>query len=158
VDLVRGGPYNAGNLLSGWEVPVSGTVLHRVIISMPKVVFVNEKKEIEVPAGANLRQEALKAGIDVYGGLARYLNCRGNGLCGTCRVLVKKGMDNLSPRTFIERLNFNTHPASMMYFIGHEDDMRLSCQVQVNGDCTVETRPAFNWSGDNFWQKPYPNK
>ena len=22
----------------------------------------------------------------------------------------------------------------------------------------VETRPQFNWSGENFWQKPYPNK
>ena len=29
---------------------------------MPKIVFVNEKKEIEVPDGANLRQEARKAG------------------------------------------------------------------------------------------------
>jgi len=125
---------------------------------MPKVFFVTGKKELEVPAGANLRQEAMKAGIDVYGGLTRYLNCRGNGLCGTCRVLVKKGMENLSPRTFIERLNINTHPASMMYFIGREDEMRLSCQVQVNGDCTIETHPAFNWSGENFWQKPYPNK
>src|SRR5437763_8027327 len=43
-------------------------------ISMPKVTFVNEKVELEVPAGANLRQEAMKAGIDVYGGLKRYLN------------------------------------------------------------------------------------
>jgi ferredoxin len=125
---------------------------------MPKVVFVNEKKEIEVPAGANLRLEAIKAGIPVYGGLDRYLNCRGNGLCGTCRVLVKKGMENLSPRTILERINRNLHPLGMFYAIGREDELRLSCQVQVNGDCTVETRPAFNWSGENFWQKPYPNK
>jgi ferredoxin len=125
---------------------------------MPKVVFVNEKKEIEVPAGANLRQEATKAGINIYGGLDRYLNCRGNGLCGTCRVLVKKGMENLSPRTTLERINFNLHPLGMFYALGHEDELRLSCQVTVNGDCTVETRPAFNWSGENFWQKPYPNK
>ena len=65
---------------------------------MPKVVFVKEKKEIEVPDGANLRQEARKAGIQVYRGIERFLNCRGNGLCGACRVLVKKGMENLSPQ------------------------------------------------------------
>jgi ferredoxin len=121
---------------------------------MPKVEFVNEKKVIEVPEGANLREEARKAGIDVYKGLDRYLNCRGLGLCGTCKVLVKKGMENLSPKGWRERFKL----ATMMSSIGHEDEMRLSCQVQVNGDCTVETHPAFNLSGDNFWQKPYPNK
>ena len=125
---------------------------------MPKVEFVNEKKVIEVPEGANLREEARKAGIDVYKGLDRYLNCRGLGLCGTCKVLVKKGMDNLSPKTFRERFNMNFHPLTMLARIGHEDEMRLSCQVRVNGDCTVETHPALNWSGENFWQKPYPNK
>jgi len=76
-----------------------------------------------------------------------------NGLCGTCRVLVKKGMENLSPKEARE-----DQVATMMSSIGHEDEMRLSCQVQVNGDCTIETRPPLNLSGDNFWQKPYPNK
>jgi ferredoxin len=125
---------------------------------MPKVVFVNEKKEIEVPAGANLREEAMKAGIQVYKGLSRYANCLGHGLCGTCRVLVKKGMENLSPKTTLEKLNLNAHPLTMLARIGHEDEMRLACQVRVNGDCTVQPQPAFNWSGENFWQKPYPNK
>ena len=125
---------------------------------MPKVVFVNEKQEIDVPAGSNLREAARKAGISIYKGLDRYLNCRGLGLCGTCRVLVKKGMENLSPRTLMERINFNTHPLTMFARIGHEDEMRLSCQVRVLGDCTVETTPEMNWSGETFWQKPYPNK
>jgi ferredoxin len=121
---------------------------------MPKVVIVNEKKEIEVPAGANLRKEARANGVEVYPGLNRYLNCHGLGLCGTCRVLVEKGMENLSPKGRMERIKLGT----MMSAIGHEDKMRLSCQVQVNGDCSVITRPALNLSGDNFWQKPYPNK
>src|SRR6266436_6456362 len=107
---------------------------------MPKVLFVNEKRELEVPDGANLRAEARKAGIEVYRGLERYLNCRGNGLCGTCRVLVKKGMENLSPKGTLERLKL----ASMLSSIGHEDEMRLSCQVQVRGDCSIVTRPALN--------------
>lgn len=121
---------------------------------MPKLVFVKEKKEIDVPVGANLRLEARKAGIEVYRGLERYLNCRGNGLCGACRVLVKKGMENLSPKGRLERIKLGT----MLSSIGHEDEMRLSCQVAVNGDCTIETTPPLNLSGEIFWQKPYPNK
>jgi len=125
---------------------------------MPKVTFVKEKKEVEVPAGSNLRLEALKAGVSVYPPLNHYLNCMGLGLCGTCRVLVKKGMENLNSKTLKERVNLNAHPLTMLAVLGHEDEMRLSCQVQVNGDCTIETKPAFNMNGENFWQKPYPNK
>ena len=46
----------------------------------------------------------------------------------------------------------------MLSAIGFEKEMRLACQCTVNGDCTVETRPAMNLSGENFWQKPFPNK
>src|SRR5882762_1770563 len=94
---------------------------------MPKIVFVNEKKEIEVPEGANLREEARKAGIQVYKGVNRYLNCVGHGTCGTCRVLVKKGMENLSTKGRLERFTL----FRMFSTVGHEDEMRLSCQVQV---------------------------
>jgi ferredoxin len=125
---------------------------------MPKVVIVNEKKEIEVPEGSNLRQELMKAGVPVYGTVERYLNCRGLGLCGTCKILVKKGMENLNPKTFMEKFNLNFHPLTMMARIGHEEEMRLSCQIEVRGDCTIETRPPLNLSGETFWQKPYPNK
>ena len=128
---------------------------------MPKVTIVNaknEKVEIEVPQGSNLRKEARKAGVQLYKGIDRYINCRGLGLCGTCKVLVKKGMENLNGKTMMEKVNMNLHPLTMLAVIGHEDEMRLSCQVQVNGDCTIEITPALNWSGENFWQKPYPNK
>ncbi len=121
---------------------------------MPKITFINEKKEIEVAAGANLRLEAMKAGIPIYENLHKYLNCRGLGLCGTCKVLVKSGKENLSPQSWRERLKL----ATMLSTIGHEDEIRLSCQCTVQGDCEIITRPAFNWSGENFWQKPYPNK
>jgi len=126
--------------------------------SMPKVVIANEKKEIEVPGESNLRQELMKAGVQVYGTVERYLNCRGLGLCGTCKVLVKKGMENLGPKTFVERFNLNFHPMTMLARIGHEDEMRLACQTEVRGGCTIETRPPLNLSGETFWQKPYPNK
>jgi ferredoxin len=125
---------------------------------MPKVTFVNEKLEVEVAVGANLREEARKAGIPIYSGMDRYVNCRGMGMCGTCKVVVKSGMENLSPKGLIERANLNFHPMTMLACIGQEDRMRLACQVHVNGDCAIETQPGLNWSGENFWQKPYPNK
>jgi ferredoxin len=112
------------------------------------------------------------------GFLGRYLNCRGHGSCGTCKVLVKKGMENLTPKSmsveqakeYMEKLAAGqAKPGKkgplerftlgrMFSSIGHEEEMRLSCQVKVHGDCTVELHPGFNWDGDNFWQKPYPNK
>ncbi|MCI0335343.1 MAG: (2Fe-2S)-binding protein [Planctomycetes bacterium] len=121
---------------------------------MPKITLVNEKREIEIPAGSNLRMELLKAGAQVYPGLAKYLNCFGNGQCGTCKVLVKKGMENLSPKGMLEKMRLGI----MLSAIGYENELRLSCQCTVNGDCSIETRPQPNLSGENFWQKPYPNK
>ena len=122
---------------------------------MPKITFVNEKKEIEVPAGSNMRDEARKAGIQMHPSFPPF-NCLGHGLCATCRVLVKKGMENLSKRGLVEKLSLNTIHA--FESIGHEDEMRLACQTTVNGDCTIETKPPMNISGEVFWQKPYPNK
>lgn len=124
---------------------------------MPKIKFVNEKKEIEVAEGANLREEARRAGVEVYKGMSRYMHCPGIGACGTCRVLIKEGGENLNKKTLREKMVFNMHPLVMFSAIGNEDEIRLSCQVQVNGDCVVETAPDFV-SGENFWQKPYPNK
>jgi ferredoxin len=130
---------------------------------MPKVTFVNEKKEIEVAQGANLREEARKAGIQLYWGPYRVLNCHGFGTCGTCTVLVKKGMENLNQKTLIERINLNVihpiaHPIAGWMVIANSDEVRLACQVKVLGDCSVETRPKTDLSGETFWQKPYPNK
>jgi ferredoxin len=156
---------------------------------MPKVVFIKgkDKKEVEVPEGAVLRDAALQAGVQVNffplelgnGFVGRFLNCHGLGHCGTCKVLVKKGMENLAPkgmsveefRKHRENVEKGVEKAGeqkkfiekftlwrMFSSIGHEDEMRLSCQVAVHGDCTIELAPTFNWDGDNFWQKPYPNK
>ncbi|MGF1583220.1 MAG: 2Fe-2S iron-sulfur cluster-binding protein [Gemmataceae bacterium] len=120
---------------------------------MPKVTFVNEKTDVEVDAGANLRKSALSNGVQVYDGPTRWFNCMGHGTCGTCMVLVKEGKENLSPKTLIEKMSFMLSLA----VVGHEEEARLSCQTRVLGDCKVQTT-GFNWTGENFWQKPYPNK
>ena len=114
---------------------------------MPVVNFVNEKKEIQVPEGANLRREAVKAGVLLYPHIHRVFNCHGLGTCGSCRLLITKGAQNASPMGLLER----TRLKMSMAYVGNEDTMRLACQTQVNGDMTVVTKPALNLWGENFY-------
>lgn len=58
---------------------------------MPVINFVNEKKQIEVPEGTNLRKAAMQAGVQLYPHVHQYLNCHGLAQCGSCRVLVTSG-------------------------------------------------------------------
>jgi len=121
---------------------------------MPTVKFVNEKIEFQVPEGANLRAEAKNAGIQVYSGVNKALNCHGLGLCGTCRVTIVKGIENASPMGLKENFTFHNpfpDPRTCLAFIGNEKNMRLSCQTRVMGDMEVVTHPPLNWFGDNFF-------
>ncbi len=136
---------------------------------MPTVKFVNEKKEIEVAEGANLRKEAIKAGINTHQGLNgfgasinKHLNCHGLAQCGTCRVRIVKGIQNTSPMGLVEKLRFRCpfptpvtpgglDPLPCIAFVGNEDTMRLACQTIVHGDIEVETGPPVNLYGDNFF-------
>ena len=110
---------------------------------MPKVTFTREKKTVECDEGEKLRNVAIANEIELYPGMKRYFNCRGFGQCGECRVHVIKGMENLAPKTFLEKIRI----AVSWFKIGNEDKVRLSCQSKVLGDCDVETQPEFNWFG-----------
>ena len=97
---------------------------------MPKVTLPKEKKEIEVPAGANLREALQREGIEVYAGLSRYVNCFGHSMCGECRVHVTKGMENLSKPGIFEKAKL----ATMLATLGNEKTIRLACCCQVRQD------------------------
>ena len=114
---------------------------------MPVVKFIDEKKEIQVPEGANLRREAIKAGVQLYPGIHRALNCHGFGQCAACRVLIVKGVENASPPGFVEKLWMKRSLA----YIGNEETMRLACQTAVLGDMEVQTKPPMNLFGENFF-------
>jgi len=114
---------------------------------MPTIKFINEKKEVQVPDGSNLRHEAMAAGVGLYPGINKVLNCHGFGHCGSCRVLITKGMENASPMRLWERLRLKYS----MAFIGQEDTMRLACQTKVHGDMEVQTKPPLNLFGENFY-------
>jgi ferredoxin len=120
---------------------------------MPKVKFVKEKKEVEVEPGANLRKVALNEGIELYPGLHQYVNCMGFGQCASCRVLVSKGVENLSPQGTWEKLRLLLGPMTHFARLEHEKNLRLACQARINGDIEVETKPEVKWfwHGDRFW-------
>ena len=100
---------------------------------MPTIEFLIEKKKIKVGQFANLRKAALKQGIDVYQGIDRILHyyCPGLGLCGTCTMEVVEGMENLTPKTWVERLRLQMK--------GCHPNIRLSCQTCVIGDVCMIT-------------------
>jgi ferredoxin len=136
---------------------------------MPVIKFVNEKKEIEVPHGANLRAEAVKAGINmnclvrgvsegidkVTERISKVLNCHGFGVCGTCRVRITSGIENTNPLTFCEKVKFKYVPfpdfIPLLAYLGNEDTMRLACRTKVHGDITVESKPELNLFGESFF-------
>ena len=110
---------------------------------MPKIYFSREFKEIEVPEGQDLRNIALQHGIPIYAGIQSLLNCRGRGLCGTCKVRVKP-QNVLSEKTAPEVAKLpQTDPT-----------IRLACQTFVYGNCEVQTypRPRQGWMEHKVYQ------
>jgi ferredoxin len=128
-----------------------------------------------VPEGANLRTEAVKAGINLnkaitgvtdgidnfVASINKYVNCSTlscgliNGSCGTCRVNIVKGMENTNKLTTKEWVRFKTplipDPLPALAYIGNEDKMRLACCTKVYGDIEVESGPPVNIYGENFF-------
>ena len=97
---------------------------------MPLVTFVKQELSIEVPEGANLRDLALENKIDLYAFPDSLLNCRGRGLCGTCRVQVDDHRA-LSERTITDEKKNGWEGKTY----------RLACQSQVLDDVSVVTSP-----------------
>lgn len=98
---------------------------------MGNIKFIKENKEIIAADGANLRLKAIENGIDIYKFLGKMTNCGGGGQCATCIVEVVEGLENLSPRTDVEKRKFKNKP----------DNYRLACQTLVNGPVSVVTKP-----------------
>ncbi|NUO83128.1 2Fe-2S iron-sulfur cluster binding domain-containing protein [candidate division KSB1 bacterium] len=100
---------------------------------MPTVTFQNENIKVEVPEGATLRKAANKAGVSVYGGPNKLLNCRGFGLCGSDKITVTPDTCVSKP-SFFEKLQF-----------GEGTKTRLACQAKITGDVIVNTALAMEY-------------
>jgi len=100
---------------------------------MAEVYFQEDDIRTQAEEGANLRKVARKCGAQIYGGINKWINCRGLGLCGTDRVTIDPGA-NVSNRTWKEGLHFDSR-----------SNIRLACQVKVLGDITVSNAPAIEY-------------
>ncbi|MFM7512285.1 MAG: 2Fe-2S iron-sulfur cluster-binding protein, partial [Cyanobium sp.] len=70
---------------------------------MPVIRFVREGVDVECYPGENLRDVALREGIELYGLKGKLGNCGGCGQCITCFVDVEgAGSAALSPQTAVE--------------------------------------------------------
>lgn len=87
---------------------------------MPRVTFADAEKTGEFPAGKTLLAIARELGVRV-GSV-----CGGDGACGTCRISVVDGWEQLSPPTPDETYKELEAP------------YRLSCQARLIGDVVVK--------------------
>ena len=100
---------------------------------MPTVRFYREDVSCEVADGANLRQVALEAGVQIYRSWHIPMNCKGAGKCGSCRVEVST-VDAVLPTA-------RTKPEEKFLAAKFSDaTTRLACQVCVTGDVSVLTQ------------------
>jgi ferredoxin len=98
---------------------------------MPVIRFVREGRDVDCYPGENLREVALREGIELYGMKGKLGNCGGCGQCITCFVEVVGESGALSAATPVEIQRLRRRPESW----------RLACQALVNGSVLVLTRP-----------------
>jgi ferredoxin len=87
-----------------------------------KVLLGGKEFNVEIPKAENLLDGVNDKGVEVK------WDCK-SGVCDTCKVLVTKGMENLSPPSDAEK-----------NMLGDLIDQgyRLSCQVAANGPCEIK--------------------
>ncbi|MFM8935657.1 MAG: 2Fe-2S iron-sulfur cluster-binding protein [Vulcanococcus sp.] len=102
---------------------------------MPVIRFVREGRDVECYPGENLREVALREGVELYGLKGKLGNCGGCGQCITCFVAVEaeSGPGSLSPRTAVEEQKLRRRP----------EGWRLACQTLVQQSVMVLTRPQL---------------
>ena len=102
-------------------------------LSMPVIRFVREGRDVECFPGENLREVALREGVELYGLKGQLGNCGGCGQCITCFVAVvdEDGVEALTERTPVEESKLRRRP----------QEWRLACQALVDRSLLVMTRP-----------------
>jgi ferredoxin len=99
---------------------------------MPVIRFLREGRDVECYPGENLREVALREGIELYGLKGKLGNCGGCGQCITCFVDVEGAEPSaLSEPTSVEEQKLRRRPRSW----------RLACQSLVLRSLVVLTRP-----------------
>ncbi len=102
------------------------------MLTMPIVRFIREGRDISCRPGENLRELALREGLELYGLKGTLGNCGGCGQCITCFISVEGGKsDSLSPLTEVEKIKLRNRPSNW----------RLACQCIVKSSLAILTKP-----------------
>jgi adenylate cyclase len=96
-------------------------------------------KTIPISRGQSVLDAALKAGIP------HFHACGGNAECSTCRILIKKGMENLSPVNEAEQNLRNT--------VRLPSNIRLACQTYVTAEPVKVRRIILEETDLSFYTK-----
>lgn len=95
---------------------------------MKEVVLYPLNDRVHVKTEANLLDALLANQLDVI------MACKGRGLCATCLVHIKEGMDNLTPHTDVEKRRLGRLTTT-------KPNSRLACQARVMGEGVVVEVP-----------------
>ncbi len=97
------------------------------------VIYGNETKTVEVPAGILVGEAVAKTGLPLE------QPCAGRGTCGKCKVLVEAGIANPNE---IERKHLTPGELAL--------DNRLACCAHIETDARVVLSPIIVYSNKNF--------
>jgi len=92
---------------------------------MPRVRFVPLDKSVELKPGETLFKAARVNGIPIGS------SCRGDCVCGWCKVEVVEGIENLSRPEECE--------TKLMLSRSYGDNERVACRARVFGDVSITT-------------------
>ncbi|MCA8952719.1 MAG: (2Fe-2S)-binding protein [Planctomycetes bacterium] len=87
----------------------------------------------ECAPGENLRDVAGRAGVAIYRSWHAFLNCKGKGKCGSCRIeLADPASVQPAERTSAESRHLDRRFS--------DAGTRLACQIEICGDAVVRTQ------------------
>ena len=92
---------------------------------MPKVNFVPLNKVVEIRLGETIFKAARVNGIPLGS------SCRGDCVCGWCKVEIVSGMQNLSPPGDCEE--------KLIKSGNYDKNERVACGTRVYGDVSITT-------------------
>ena len=104
---------------------------------MPKIVFRDKKVTADVETGLSILDASMRFRVPLYH------TCGGNASCSTCRVMVIKGGENLSP--------IETAEAQILDSFDLQSPHRLGCQARIMKDQVEVEIPDRK-------KEPRPNK
>ena len=97
---------------------------------MLEVKFENHNRTLKVEPGANLREAAIANKLGIYAHIFKILNCRGRGLCASCKVEIISGQ--VAERNEVENKN-------LARALKKNPNLRLGCQITVEDNLVVRT-------------------